>query len=185
MTGGEHRIFAAGGYKAVVDAPEKEGPITDAEGRLLGTPYGCEYTGGQRRVLGGGRRDALYVTRIVRNVSPARTPSFYARELIQTASLGEHRGAPAAAPPGREIRYRNAALRPCLPGREAARRTVRRARSAQSPGQWAGSTMGIHWWAGIIDTRAATYLARYTAVRLILSGQPSALRLHSGPTESA
>jgi len=61
----ESQDFAAGGYRAVVSAPEKEGPITDAQGKVIGTHKGIwGYTIGQRRGLGVGGGDALYVTGI-------------------------------------------------------------------------------------------------------------------------
>jgi len=61
----ESQDFVAGGYRSVVSAPEKEGPITDPDGNVIGTHKGVwGYTIGQRKGLGVGGGDPLYVTEI-------------------------------------------------------------------------------------------------------------------------
>jgi tRNA-specific 2-thiouridylase len=59
----ESQDFAFGGYKAVVSAPESPGPITDGSGTVIGRHRGIwGYTIGQRRGLGVGGGEPLYVT---------------------------------------------------------------------------------------------------------------------------
>ena len=140
----ESQDFAAGGYKAVVDAPEKEGLITDAEGRLLGTHTGIwKYTVGQRKGLGVGGGDPLYVTRIdsVTNTVVAGPDSgLYSRELIANnlnwASIEEPR-APLRLDV--KIRYRNAAAPAVVTPREGGSASVLfdEPQRAIALGQWA------------------------------------------------
>ena len=81
----ESQDFAAGGYRAVVSAPEKEGPILDPDGRIIGTHKGIwGYTIGQRRGLGVGGAAALYVTGIdaaTNTVVAGPEDRLYRREL--------------------------------------------------------------------------------------------------------
>jgi tRNA-specific 2-thiouridylase len=61
----ESQDFAAGGYRGVVELPDREGPVTDADGTVIGSHRGhWGYTVGQRRGLGVGGGPPLYVTRI-------------------------------------------------------------------------------------------------------------------------
>ncbi len=61
----ESQDFAAGGYRSAVDLPDREGPVTDARGAVIGRHRGhWGYTIGQRRGLGVGGGEPLYVTRI-------------------------------------------------------------------------------------------------------------------------
>jgi tRNA-specific 2-thiouridylase len=82
----ESQDFAAGGYRAVVSAPEKEGPITDAAGKIIGSHKGVwGYTIGQRRGLGVGGGDPLYVIGIdaaTNTLVAGPEQGLYRRELV-------------------------------------------------------------------------------------------------------
>jgi tRNA-specific 2-thiouridylase len=82
----ESQDFAAGGYRAVMSAPEKEGPITDPEGRVIGTHKGIwGYTVGQRRGLGVSGGEPLYVTRLdaaTNTVVAGPEGALYRQELV-------------------------------------------------------------------------------------------------------
>jgi tRNA-specific 2-thiouridylase len=61
----ESQDFAAGGYRAVTGLLEREGPVKDSRGAVIGRHHGYwGYTVGQRRGLGVGGGEPLYVTRI-------------------------------------------------------------------------------------------------------------------------
>lgn len=61
----ESQDFAAGGYRAAIGLPDRDGPVTDGRGAVIGTHRGhWGYTIGQRRGLGVGGGEARYVTRI-------------------------------------------------------------------------------------------------------------------------
>ncbi len=112
----ESQDFAAGGYKAVVGVPEKAGAITDQEGRVIGAHKGIwGYTVGQRRGLGVGGGEPLYVTRLdaaTNTVVAGPDSSLYARELM-TARMN-WAGIQEPAEPIRldvKIRYRSPAAR--------------------------------------------------------------------------
>jgi len=140
----ESQDFAAGGYKAVVDAPEREGPIKDAEGRILGTHTGIwKYTVGQRKGLGVGGGDPLYVTRLdsaTNTVIAGPDTQLYARELtangLNWASIEEPR-APLRLDV--KIRYRNAAAPAMVTPREGGSASVLfdEPQRAIALGQWA------------------------------------------------
>ncbi|MGD0728336.1 MAG: tRNA 2-thiouridine(34) synthase MnmA [Spirochaetia bacterium] len=140
----ESQDFAAGGYRAVVDAPEKEGPIKDEEGRLLGTHKGIwKYTVGQRKGLGVGGGDPLYVTRIesaTNTVIAGPDSRLYARELVahglNWASIEEPR-APLRLDV--KIRYRNPAAPAVVTPREGGSADVLfdEPQRAIALGQWA------------------------------------------------
>ncbi len=82
----ESQDFAAGGYRAVMAVPEREGPVVDAGGRVIGTHRGVwHYTVGQRRGLGIGGGEPLYVARIdaaTNTVVAAPDAALFARELV-------------------------------------------------------------------------------------------------------
>jgi tRNA-specific 2-thiouridylase len=140
----ESQDFAAGGYKAVVDAPAKEGPIKDEEGRLLGTHTGIwKYTVGQRKGLGVGGGGPLYVTRIdssTNTVIAGPDSSLYARELVahalNWASIEEPR-APLRLDV--KIRHRNPAAPAVVTPREGGSASVLfdEPQRAIALGQWA------------------------------------------------
>jgi tRNA-specific 2-thiouridylase len=61
----ESQDFAAGSYASILGMPQREGPILDRQGKVLGTHRGMQhYTIGQRKGLGLSARDAMYVTAI-------------------------------------------------------------------------------------------------------------------------
>jgi tRNA-uridine 2-sulfurtransferase len=111
----ESQDFAAGGYRAVVDAADRPGAIVDAEGKVIGRHSGYwGYTVGQRKGLGIGGGAPLYVTSIdaaTNTLVAGPETSLYRGELVA-------RGVSWAAitPPAEpvrvqvKIRYRNAAV---------------------------------------------------------------------------
>ena len=61
----ESQDFAAGGYREVLEAPESKGRIVDQDGNEIGSHRGIwGYTIGQRKGLGVGGGEPLYVTQI-------------------------------------------------------------------------------------------------------------------------
>jgi len=140
----ESQDFAAGGYRAVVDMPEKEGPIKNSDGAVIGHHKGIwGYTIGQRKGLGVGGGAPLYVTGIdagSNTVVAGPEESLYRDELVA-------RGVNWAAIPeptaplrlGVKIRYRNAAVpatvTPLPDGR--ARVVFDESQRAIALGQWA------------------------------------------------
>ena len=155
----ESQDFAAGGYRSVVDLPEREGPITDAEGTVIGTHRGhWGYTIGQRRGLGVGGGAPLYVTRIdaERNAVVAGLDAdLWRRELTagQVTWMG-FAGVGAATRLGVKIRYRNPespALVTSIAG-DRVRIEFDEPQRAIAPGQWAvcydGERIAL---AGVID----------------------------------
>jgi tRNA-uridine 2-sulfurtransferase len=140
----ESQDFAAGGYRAVMNVPDSEGPITDAGGAVIGHHKGIwGYTIGQRKGLGVGGGEPLYVTRIeaaTNTVVAGPESRLYRTELrvrdVNWASIEE----PTA--PVRllaKIRYRNPAA-PALitPGPDGgARVSFDEPQRAIAAGQWA------------------------------------------------
>jgi tRNA-uridine 2-sulfurtransferase len=140
----ESQDFAAGGYRAVVSVAEKAGAIKDLEGRVIGEHKGIwGYTVGQRKGLGVGGGEPLYVTRLdaaTNTVVAGPDSSLYTRELtagkMNWASISE----PAA--PIRlmvKIRYRSpaaGAVVTALPG-GSARVVFDEPQRAIARGQWA------------------------------------------------
>jgi tRNA-specific 2-thiouridylase len=140
----ESRDFAAGGYRSVVGLPDREGPITDAGGTVIGSHRGhWGYTIGQRRGLGVGGGAPLYVTRIdaERNTVVAGPDADLWRSEL-TAGEVNWMGAAGAGPAmrlGVKIRYRNPespALVTPLAG-DRVRVTFDGPQRAIAPGQWA------------------------------------------------
>jgi tRNA-uridine 2-sulfurtransferase len=140
----ESQDFAAGGYKAVVDMPEKQGPITSADGTVIGHHKGIwGYTIGQRKGLGVGGGAPLYVTGInagSNTIVAGPESALYKGELVARdvnwAAMLEPTGAVRLAV---KIRYRNAAVPATvtpLPGGRA-RVTFDEAQRAIALGQWA------------------------------------------------
>jgi tRNA-uridine 2-sulfurtransferase len=116
----ESQDFATGGYRSVVNLPDREGPVTDARGSVIGSHRGYwGYTIGQRRGLGIGGGEPLYVTRIDaagNTVVAGPDADLWRRELVardvnwmgmaDLAGAGtEHAGEPKRL--GVKIRYRN------------------------------------------------------------------------------
>jgi tRNA-uridine 2-sulfurtransferase len=140
----ESQDFAAGGYRAVMDAGENEGPIVDAQGSVIGRHRGIwGYTIGQRKGLGVGGGEPLYVTRIdaaANTVVAGPESALYRTELsvrgVNWAAIAEPAG---PVPLEVKIRYRNpaapATVSP-LPG-GGARVVFDEPQRAIAPGQWA------------------------------------------------
>ncbi len=82
----ESQDFAAGGYRDALDVPPREGPITDRTGKVLGRHPGIwGYTIGQRRGLGIGSGEPLYVTGLdaaTNTVVAGPDSELYRRELV-------------------------------------------------------------------------------------------------------
>lgn len=140
----ESQDFAAGGYRAVVRAPEKPGAITDLKGKVIGEHKGIwGYTVGQRKGLGVGGGEPLYVTRIdatSNTVVAGPESSLYRRELVARnvnwASIEE------PAEPLRlkvKIRYRSPSASAVVApiGHGSARVTFDEPQRAIALGQWA------------------------------------------------
>ena len=114
----ESQDFAFGGYRAVVSAPDTPGPITDTSGAVIGRHRGIwGYTIGQRRGLGVGGGEPLYVTRLdaaTNTVVAGPESALYRRELTARGINWMSIPQPAdGAPPFRlhvKIRYRNPAV---------------------------------------------------------------------------
>jgi tRNA-specific 2-thiouridylase len=144
----ESQDFAAGGYRSAIELPDRDGPVVDASGAVLGRHHGhWGYTIGQRRGLGVGGGGAMYVTRIdaaSNTVVVGPDAALWRRELtvreinwMGTAPVGG-----GAAGPMRlavKIRYRNPeALAEVVPldgGRVCV--TFDEPQRAIAPGQWA------------------------------------------------
>jgi tRNA-uridine 2-sulfurtransferase len=140
----ESQDFAAGGYRAVMNVPDSEGPITDDQGAVIGRHKGIwGYTIGQRKGLGVGGGEPLYVTAIeaaTNTVVAGPESRLYRTEL----AVGNVNWASIEAPakPLRlevKIRYRNpaapAVVTPALDG--GARVSFDEPQRAIAAGQWA------------------------------------------------
>jgi tRNA-specific 2-thiouridylase len=108
----ESQDFAAGGYRLAVDLPDREGLIVDARGAVIGSHRGhWGYTVGQRRGLGVGGGQPLYVTRIdaARNTVVAGPEAeLWRRDLVaREVNWMGAAGLAAAVRLGVKIRYRN------------------------------------------------------------------------------
>ena len=143
----ESQDFAFGGYKAVVNAPDNPGPITDARGTVIGRHRGIwAYTIGQRRGLGVGGGEPLYVTALdasTNTVVAGPESALYRRELT---ALGVNWMSIAPPPQGTgplrlqvKIRYRNPAVPAAVtPGAGGtARVAFDEPQRAIARGQWA------------------------------------------------
>jgi tRNA-uridine 2-sulfurtransferase len=111
----ESQDFASGGYKAVVSQPDRTGPITDPAGKVIGEHKGVwGYTVGQRKGLGVGGGEPLYVTRLdagSNTVVAGPESSLYRQELVATGVNWASRDVPPE--PVRlqvKVRYRNPAV---------------------------------------------------------------------------
>jgi len=143
----ESQDFAFGGYKAVVNAPENFGPITDVNGTVIGRHRGIwAYTIGQRRGLGVGGGEPLYVTELdarTNTVVAGPESALYRRELVAREVNWMSIAPPAdGAGPLRlqvKIRYRNPAVSASVMPRSdgAARVTFDEPQRAIARGQWA------------------------------------------------
>jgi len=140
----ESQDFAAGGYKAVVSQAERAGPITDPAGKVIGQHKGVwGYTIGQRKGLGVGGGEPLYVTRIdakSHTVVAGPESSLYRQELVARGVNWASRDAPAE--PLRlhvKIRYRNPAVLAVVAPREdgSVHVTFDEPQRAIARGQWA------------------------------------------------
>jgi tRNA-specific 2-thiouridylase len=140
----ESQDFAAGGYKAVVSEADKAGPITDTAGKVIGKHKGVwGFTIGQRKGLGVGGGEPLYVTRIdagSNTVVAGPESSLYRQELVARGVNWASRDAPAE--PLRlhvKIRYRNPAVLAVVAPREdgSVHVTFDEPQRAIARGQWA------------------------------------------------
>lgn len=152
----ESQDFAAGGYRSAIDLPDREGPVMDSSGNVIGSHRGhWGYTIGQRRGLGVGGGEPLYVTRIEadRNaVVVGPDAELWRRELtvreVNWMGVAPVGGAAAADEAARvagpmrlsvKIRYRNpeapALVEPL--GEDRVRVTFDEPQRAIAPGQWA------------------------------------------------
>jgi tRNA-specific 2-thiouridylase len=143
----ESQDFAFGGYRAVVSAPESPGPITDGNGAVIGRHKGIwGYTIGQRRGLGVGGGEPLYVTGLdarTNTVVAGPESALYRGELT---ARGVNWMSVSPPPPGGgplrlqvKIRYRSPAVRAVVtpgPGGTAQVRFDEPQR-AVARGQWA------------------------------------------------
>jgi tRNA-specific 2-thiouridylase len=140
----ESQDFAAGGYRSVAGLPDRQGPITDAGGTVIGSHRGhWGYTIGQRRGLGVGGGAPLYVTRIdaERNIVVAGPDAdLWSGELTagEVNWMGVA-GDAAAMRLGVKIRYRNresSALVTPIAG-DRVHIAFDEPQRAIAPGQWA------------------------------------------------
>ncbi|MCX7029901.1 MAG: tRNA 2-thiouridine(34) synthase MnmA [Spirochaetes bacterium] len=140
----ESQDFAAGGYRSLVEASGREGLITDSRGEVIGSHQGTwGYTIGQRRGLGVGGGEPLYVTRIdaaSNTVVAGPEAELWRRELTAVGVnwMGVA-GAEAAMRLSVKIRYRSPeapALVAPLAG-DRVRVTFDEPQRAIAPGQWA------------------------------------------------
>jgi len=140
----ESQDFAAGGYRGVVELPDLEGPVVDADGTVIGSHRGhWGYTVGQRRGLGVGGGRPLYVTRIdaARNAVVAGPDAGLWRGGLVVRDVNWMGVAGLAVPArlGVKIRYRNAeapaSVEPLDGGR--VRVTFDEPQRAVAPGQMA------------------------------------------------
>jgi tRNA-uridine 2-sulfurtransferase len=111
----ESQDFAAGGYKVVVSQADRAGPITNTAGKVIGEHKGVwGYTIGQRKGLGVGGGEPVYVTRIdakSNTVVAGPESTLYRRELVSRGVNWASRDEPTE--PVRlqvKIRYRNPAV---------------------------------------------------------------------------
>ena len=140
----ESQDFAAGGYRSAMNLPDREGPITDSRGSVIGRHRGhWGYTIGQRRGLGVGGGEPLYVTRIdaVSNTVVAGPDAELWRPTLSVREVA-FMGMADLAGPARlsvKIRYRNpeapSLVEPMDAGR--ARVTFDEPQRAAAPGQMA------------------------------------------------
>jgi tRNA-uridine 2-sulfurtransferase len=143
----ESQDFAFGGYKAVVNAPDNPGPITDAGGSVIGRHRGIwAYTIGQRRGLGVGGGEPLYVTGLdarTNTVVAGPESALYRRELT---ARGVNWMSISPPPDGTDplrlqvkIRYRNPAVPASVtPASDGSARVVfDEPQRAIARGQWA------------------------------------------------
>jgi tRNA-specific 2-thiouridylase len=140
----ESQDFAAGGYRAIVSQSDKAGPITDAAGKVIGEHKGVwGYTIGQRKGLGVGGGEPLYVTRIdaaSNTVVAGPESSLFRRELVARGVNWASRDEPVE--PIRlqvKVRYRNPAVPALLTpdGEGGVRVTFDEPQRAIARGQWA------------------------------------------------
>ncbi len=108
----ESQDFAAGGYRSAVELPDREGPVKDSRGTVIGRHHGhWGYTVGQRRGLGIGGREPLYVTRIdaaANTVVAGPDAELWRRELVaRDVNWMWRAGLAGPARLGVKIRYRN------------------------------------------------------------------------------
>jgi tRNA-specific 2-thiouridylase len=140
----ESQDFAAGGYKAIVSQADKAGPIIDTAGKVIGEHKGVwGYTIGQRRGLGIGGGEPLYVTRIdarTNTVVAGPESSLFRRELVARGVNWASRDEPAEAIRLEvKVRYRNPAVAALVTpvGEGSVRVTFDEPQRAIARGQWA------------------------------------------------
>jgi tRNA-specific 2-thiouridylase len=140
----ESQDFVYGGYRAVVSTPDKAGNITDDHGTVIGQHKGIwGYTIGQRKGLGVGGTEPLYVTSIdasTNTLVAGPESALYHRELVARGVNWAAR--PAPEEPLRlavKIRYRNPAVPAVVESMEdgRVRVTFDEPQRAIARGQWA------------------------------------------------
>jgi len=108
----ESQDFAAGGYREVLEAREKEGPIKDPDGNRIGSHRGIwGYTIGQRKGLGVGGGEPLYVTRIDAGtntiIAGPESDLYRSRLLVRSVNWVSRAQPEEPTRVGARIRYRN------------------------------------------------------------------------------
>lgn len=140
----ESQDFAAGGYRDIVGQPGNAGPITNTAGKVIGEHRGVwGYTIGQRKGLGVGGGEPLYVTRIdaaSNTVVAGPESSLFRRTLVARDVNWASRDEPAE--PVRlqvKVRYRNPAVPAVVApdGAGSVRVTFDEPQRAIARGQWA------------------------------------------------
>jgi len=108
----ESQDFAAGGYREVLEAQENAGPIKDQEGNPIGSHRGIwGYTIGQRKGLGVGGGEPLYVTAIDAKtntiVAGPESRLYRSRLTLRSVNWVSKEGPQEPIRVGARIRYRN------------------------------------------------------------------------------
>jgi tRNA-specific 2-thiouridylase len=108
----ESQDFAAGGYREVLEAQQNEGRIVDQEGNQIGSHRGIwGYTIGQRKGLGVGGGEPLYVTQIDAGtntiVAGPESRLYRARLLVRPVNWVSREAPREPIRVGARIRYRN------------------------------------------------------------------------------
>ncbi len=108
----ESQDFAAGGYREVLEAKENQGRIIDQDGNEIGTHRGIwGYTIGQRKGLGVGGGEPLYVTQIdaATNTIVAGSESqlYRSRLTVRRVNWVSREAPQEPLRVGARIRYRN------------------------------------------------------------------------------
>ncbi|HTP60146.1 MAG TPA: tRNA 2-thiouridine(34) synthase MnmA [Spirochaetia bacterium] len=108
----ESQDFAAGGYREVIEARDNEGRIVDQDGNQIGSHRGVwGYTIGQRKGLGVGGGEPLYVTRIDARtntiVAGPESRLFKSQLTVKSVNWVSREAPTEPLRVGARIRYRN------------------------------------------------------------------------------